>query len=114
MYKPEKLIPGDKEPRGVDQILYKLSYEDKEPVINEFLEMISPYSIENINCECKGSNCSRFSGMSDSDFFELATKKGKNKPQQVKKQQKYEAPDGETYLINPVEYLKNKKNKFIN
>ena len=113
MYKPENLIPGDKEPRGIDQILYSISYDKKEPVINEFLEMITPFSIENVNCECDGPQCSRFSGMSESEFFELITHKKKTKPKPKKQQQNYEAPDGKTFLVNPIEYLKNKINKFI-
>jgi superfamily II DNA/RNA helicase len=116
MHKPKELIEEDKEKRGIDQILYALSYEKKEPVIGEFLDMITPYSIENMNCERRNIQRSRngFSGMSDSDFFELVTKQKKNKEKTKKKQEKYKSPDdGKTFLVDPKEYIKNKKNQFV-
>jgi SNF2 family DNA or RNA helicase len=116
MHKPKELIEEDKEKRGIDQILYALSYEKKEPVIGEFLDMITPYSIENMNCERRNIQRSRngFSGMSDSDFFELVTKQKKNKEKTKKKQEKYKSQDdGKTFLVDPKEYIKNKKNQFV-
>jgi SNF2 family DNA or RNA helicase len=116
MHKPEELIEGDKDPRGIDQILYALSYEKKEPIISEFLDMITPYSIENMNCEGRNDRRSRngLSGMSDSSFFKLITKQKKKKEKKPKKQEKYKAPDdGKTFLVDPKEYMKNKKNQFV-
>jgi Hom_end-associated Hint/Helicase conserved C-terminal domain/Homing endonuclease/Type III restriction enzyme, res subunit len=39
-------------PKSVDQILYDMSYVDKEPKIETMLERLQPLSIENIDCDC--------------------------------------------------------------
>ncbi len=52
LIKPKKLKHEDKLPLSIDQILFDLSYEEKAPKINEFLNKIKKYSIENNDCDC--------------------------------------------------------------
>jgi superfamily II DNA or RNA helicase len=39
-------------PKSVDQILYDMSYIEKEPKIEVMLKRLQPLSIENIDCDC--------------------------------------------------------------
>ena len=39
-------------PRSVDQILYEMSYGEKEPKIAAQIERLQPLSIENVDCDC--------------------------------------------------------------
>jgi superfamily II DNA or RNA helicase len=52
MKKPQHLKNDDKMKLSVDDILYKMSYYHKEPIIQEVLKKLEKVSIENINCNC--------------------------------------------------------------
>jgi SNF2 family DNA or RNA helicase len=49
--KPDKLLKDDEEIRSVDEILYAMSYDLKNPTIEETLTRLIPYTIENMDCD---------------------------------------------------------------
>ena len=51
MKKPASMISPD-ELRSIDEVLYELAYEKKQPIINEFIEIMKDASIEKNNCGC--------------------------------------------------------------
>ena len=56
--KTKKVDPA----KSVDEILYDLSYAEKEPRIEAMLQRLEPLSIENVDCQCylgTGGECKR-------------------------------------------------------
>uniref|UniRef100_A0A6C0HEJ2 Helicase ATP-binding domain-containing protein n=1 Tax=viral metagenome TaxID=1070528 RepID=A0A6C0HEJ2_9ZZZZ len=51
MKKPASMVSPD-ELRSIDEVLYELAYEKKQPIINEFIEIMKDASIEKNNCGC--------------------------------------------------------------
>jgi superfamily II DNA or RNA helicase len=122
MNKPVKKFKDDKLP-SADEILYKISYEKKEPVISEFMKLLEKYSIEKVNCDkcCKVKKLNNKS-ITDSEFFEYyklkkSDKKEINKDKKETKEKKskkeYIPPSDmeETYLYNLKKKVKSSKSK---
>ena len=71
MYKPRNKYEGDNL-ESVDEILYKTSYEVKDPIIKSFLNLIEKFSIENIDCEkcCIVKKVTNAPSINDKEFFD--------------------------------------------
>lgn len=122
MTKPVKKFKDDKLP-SADEILYKISYEKKEPVISEFMKLLEKYSIEKVNCDkCCTVKKLNNKSITDSEFFEYyklkkSDKKEINKDKKETKEKKskkeYIPPSDmeETYLYNLKKKVKSSKSK---
>jgi SNF2 family DNA or RNA helicase len=120
MYKPDNLFDDDQLP-SADEILYKMSYEEKDPLIKDFMKILETFSIENVkNCdECCIVKKSNEKSLNDSEFFDYYTyikppkddedDEEKKETKKTKKKKNYEVPEGadKTYMYN----YKKKKSK---
>ena len=121
MNKPNIKFKEDKLP-SADEILYKISYEKKEPIITEFIKLLENYSIEKVNCDkCCTVKKLNNKSITDSEFFEYyklkkSDKKDKDKKEidkDKKSKKEYKPPSDteETYLYKLKKKVKSSKSK---
>jgi superfamily II DNA/RNA helicase len=90
MNKPNIKFKEDKLP-SADEILYKISYEKKEPIISEFMKLLEKYSIEKVNCDkCCTIKKLNNKSITDSEFFEYYKLKKSDKKEINKDKDKKE------------------------
>ena len=69
MFKPKEVYANDPL-ESADEILYDLSYEQKDPMIKSFMNSIEPFSIENVNCDKTVKKLEGLPSINDDDFFD--------------------------------------------
>ena len=112
MIKPSKKFKEDKL-LSADEILCKISYQDKEPVLTEFMRLLEKYSIENVKCDkCCTIQKLNNPSITDSEFFKYYNFKKSEKKEKLEKKEKKYKPllDSESFLFN-LKKIKNKESE---
>ena len=112
MFKPKEVYEDDPLP-SADEILFDLSYEKKDPMIKNFMNMLEPFSIENVDCDkcCIVKKLKDNSSFNDDNFFDYYKINKKTKldideqeneeenEEEKQKKKTYKAPENKTYMF---------------
>ena len=119
MFKPKEVYEDDPLP-SADEILFDLSYEKKDPMIKNFMNMLEPFSIENVDCDkcCTVKKLKDQDSIDDDEFFgyykvgkkaklDIEAEEDEDKP----KKKIYKAPEDKTYMFGYKPKSKSKLSK---